>query len=46
VEVAGPPTFLAAVRSGEADLRAAGGVAQFTTREDGDVVVAVTLAEA
>jgi valyl-tRNA synthetase len=44
VGVVGPPTFLAAVRAGEVDLLAAGGVAQLTTSDDDEVSITVTLA--
>ncbi len=44
VALSAPPTFLAAVRAGEGDLMAAGGVRRLTTSDSDDVTVDVTLA--
>ena len=44
VALSAPPTFLDAVRAGEGDLMAAGGVRRLTTSDSDDVTVDVTLA--
>ena len=46
VAIAGPPEFLAAVRGGEGDVKAAGGVLRVTTQVHHDVKIEVTLARA